>query len=39
VNSGVLGDLLRNARTVLPEKHLLRLEAFIDNMGDAPVKK
>lgn len=34
VNSGVLGDILRNARTGVPEKHILRLEAFTESLVD-----
>ncbi len=35
VNSGLLGDLLRNARSSVPDKHALRLEAFIQDIGTA----
>lgn len=34
VSSGLLGDLLSNAKMSVPDKHALRLEAFIQNIGD-----
>lgn len=35
VNTGILGDLLKNSRNRVPEKTVLRLEAFIQNIGEA----
>ncbi|MCU0513952.1 MAG: exonuclease domain-containing protein [Anaerolineae bacterium] len=35
VTGGILGDLLASARRTVPEKHLLRLESFIADMGEA----
>ncbi|GAB5489926.1 MAG: helicase C-terminal domain-containing protein [Phototrophicaceae bacterium] len=35
VNSGLLGDLLRSARNSAPDKHTMRLEAFIQDIGEA----
>ena len=35
VNSGLLGDLLRNAKNSVPDKHAIRLEAFIQDIGTA----
>jgi DNA polymerase-3 subunit epsilon/ATP-dependent DNA helicase DinG len=35
INSGILGDLLKNTRDRVPEKTLLRLEAFIQSIGEA----
>lgn len=35
VNSGLLGDLLRSTKDSAPDKHAMRLEAFIQNIGDA----
>ncbi len=35
VNGGLLGDLLRSAKNSAPDKHAMRLEAFIQDIGDA----
>lgn len=35
VNSGLLGDLLRSVKNSAPDKHAMRLEAFIQDIGDA----
>lgn len=35
VNSGLLGDLLRSTKNSAPDKHAMRLEAFIQDIGDA----
>lgn len=35
VNSGLLGELLNNTRNSAPEKHVMRLEAFIQDIGNA----
>jgi len=34
VNSGLLGDLLRSAKNSVPDKHAMRLEAFIQDIGE-----
>lgn len=34
VNSGLLGDLLRHAKNSVPDKHAMRLEAFIQDIGE-----
>ncbi|MGB7338095.1 MAG: helicase C-terminal domain-containing protein [Phototrophicaceae bacterium] len=33
VNAGLLGDLLRNAKMSVPDKHAMRLEMFIQDIG------
>lgn len=33
INKGLLGDLLYNARSSVPDKHAMRLEAFIQDIG------
>ena len=35
VNRGLLGDLLNNGRATMPDKAVMRLEAFIQNIGEA----
>ncbi len=35
VSSGILGDLLNNLRGHISDKQVMRLEAFIQNIGDA----
>ncbi|MGJ3240499.1 MAG: helicase C-terminal domain-containing protein [Anaerolineae bacterium] len=35
VTSGLLGDLLNNVKTTAPDKYALRLEAFVQDIGQA----
>lgn len=35
VNSGLLGDLLKHAKMSVPDKHAMRLEMFIQDIGQA----